>query len=579
MINANKEILQSFFQSNLQYEIPFFQRPYVWKLENWEIFWEHLENEVDEYVAGKNSEHFIGTIITKQKQAKQLGQNIVELIDGQQRLTTVALLLKALEITATGEFANLRKQISGYLWIEDSRGNRSLRIVHSKNDENYFRLVMQAGTIDQLPQADHKIALATDFFVAKVKGFSDEQRDFYLQVLLNKVPIISMLLSAEDDEQEIFDTINSLGVRLTTGELLKNFVFKENELKPHYDDFWGKVFEEDDESIAFWGANKVSGRIVRTNIELLLYCYLIIETGTEVKLEKLFKEYKNWLHGKNSEQKLTFLSELKLYAEIYASFPESTELQEFHFGDHGKRLFYVIESMEMTTIIPLLLYLGKTVKDKSELEKMYILLESYLLRRNVCRLTTKNYNRLVIQIIRDLGKIGCTYLGLESVLLGFQDPTNEFPTDEKFQTAFHNSVLTNAYSRVVLFIIALKHCDTKLHDVKKLNPNSFSVEHMMPKKWEEHWLAPELDDQGKMYRRHQLQTLGNLTLVTRNLNSRMKNAAWDTKKSALKEFSSLQITTGYLERPVWDEMGIYVRADDLVKTAFEIWKGPTQVQP
>ena len=88
MINANKEKLQSFFQGMLQYEIPFFQRPYVWSDENWSVFWEHLQMEVEAHEKGENSEHFIGTIITKQKESRNLSENVVELIDGQQRLTT-----------------------------------------------------------------------------------------------------------------------------------------------------------------------------------------------------------------------------------------------------------------------------------------------------------------------------------------------------------------------------------------------------------------------------------------------------------------------------------------------------------
>ncbi|MFZ4478172.1 MAG: hypothetical protein ACOYPR_23470 [Saprospiraceae bacterium] len=83
-----------------------------------------------------------------------------------------------------------------------------------------------------------------------------------------------MLLAAGDDEQEIFDTINSLGVRLTTGELLKNFIFSDNIIKPLYDTLWEPVFEDDEEQILFWNKPKTSGRIIRTNIEVLLYCYL-----------------------------------------------------------------------------------------------------------------------------------------------------------------------------------------------------------------------------------------------------------------------------------------------------------------
>ena len=99
-----------------------------------------------------------------------------------------------------------------------------------------------------------------------------------------------MLLDKDDDEQEIFDTINSLGVRLTVSELLKNYLFKDKELIEYYEKEWQSVFENDEEQVEFWSTVRSSGRVKRDNIELLLYCVLIIETKKEVRLEKLFSD-------------------------------------------------------------------------------------------------------------------------------------------------------------------------------------------------------------------------------------------------------------------------------------------------
>ena len=169
MINANKEILQSFFQNNIQYEIPFFQRSYVWEEENWQTFWDHLETEVEAYNNGETSEHFIGTIITKQKESQALGEIKVELIDGQQRLTTVAIFLKAIEFTGLDVLKNLKSTIQTLLKFENSRGEEFLRIEHSKHDAPYFKAILNDENLTLLPNQKSNLLLAFNFFVEKLK--------------------------------------------------------------------------------------------------------------------------------------------------------------------------------------------------------------------------------------------------------------------------------------------------------------------------------------------------------------------------------------------------------------------------
>jgi len=149
--------------------------------------------------------------------------------------------------------------------------------------------------------------------------------------MLNNVPAISMMLSPDDDEQEIFDTINSLGVRLTTGELLKNHIFMDAPIRSSFVELWKDVYEGSEDQVEFWNSEKTAGRIIRTNIEVMLYCYLIAKTGQEVLLESLFKEYKAWLNGKSIDERIAFLSELREYAEIYSSFPRESDLSQIGF--------------------------------------------------------------------------------------------------------------------------------------------------------------------------------------------------------------------------------------------------------
>ncbi len=290
MINANKELLKTFYSNNLQYVVPFFQRAYIWDQENWDILWEHINRIADKPEADGKNEHFIGTLITKQRPSSTIGENKLDLIDGQQRLTTFSLLLKAIAAKATGEapYNKLKEKVNELVVFENSKGEKFIRVELSRNDKEYFEAIMFDWDLGVLQNQEHKLLKCYRFFLNKIENHIDEQLDNLKTIILNNVPIISMLLAANDDEQEIFDTINSLGVRLTTGELLKNFIFSDDKLKPHYAELWESVFEEDEEQVLFWNKPKTSGRIVRTNIEVLLYCHLIIQRKTVVELEKLF---------------------------------------------------------------------------------------------------------------------------------------------------------------------------------------------------------------------------------------------------------------------------------------------------
>lgn len=574
MINANKQKLQDFFQGNLQFEIPFFQRAYVWSEDNWNIFWDHLVGEVEAYENGVQSEHFIGTIITKQKENKNLSENIVELIDGQQRLTTITVFLKALADTSMGELPNLRESIESLLWFKDSYSNKHYRMIHSRIDKPNFHQIMEMP--DKLENEENSsIINAYKYFIKKLENYTDNQREMVKQVLLHKIPIISMLLDKDDDEQEIFDTINSLGVRLTIAELLKNYLFKDKELVEYYEEEWQSVFENDEEQVEFWSTVRSSGRVKRDNIELLLYCMLIIETKKEVRLEKLFSEYKLHLKEMDVEEKKQFLLRLNDLANLYLEMPQKEELIEFGFKNQTKRFFHLLENLEITTIFPLILYLYSNISDENELNSCFEILESFIALRQMCKFTTKNYNNLFIQIIRSLDKIKMEKKidsnDLLEILKSFADFGNRMPTKLEVQEAFQNSILSNKQAGAILYTIALKDIDSEYSDTKTLSSKSFSVEHMMPKKWEENWSDVDLDDLSKFKRKQKILTIGNLTLITKNLNSKLRNQSWVNKKQTLKEYSSLKMTTSFLELDTWDEESISDRAKQLCQKALEIW--------
>ncbi len=577
MINATKDKLQSYFQGEMQYVVPFFQRPYVWDEDNWVSLWENIVQIYSDHQAGRDREHFIGTIIVKQKAAQELGQNQYDLIDGQQRLTTICILLKSLRDSCKGQFPKLRDQIGNLLLFENARGDVFVRIRSSRNDLAYFSALIRHSETSALPNQDHKILRAYEYFRSQVASLSDEQIDTIKAVILQKVPVISMLLSSDDDEQVIFDTINSLGVKLTTAELLKNHIFKDERLEHLYTELWEPVFEADETTVTFWDKDKTAGRMVRKNIEVLLYCYLMITTQREIQLDSLYKEYKAWLKDQSDEDKGRFLVDLRRYAEYFADLPEGEQLNEIAYSEHDKRFFHIVENLSITTVYPLILFLYKEVTDEDELRRILRLLEGYLVRRNLCRLTTKNYNNLFISMIRTLARrTESQQISAESVkdiIASFSDETNRCPSDDEVRAAFDESSLSNQNAREILYLIALFQKASPLADVGKLSLSSYSVEHMMPVKWRQNWPIIDGDGRVETARDKAIRTLGNLTLVTRRLNSKLSNAPWAEKTNTLRKHSSLNITTDYLDSDGWDEARICSRAGDLAKLAIEMWPG------
>ena len=561
-----------------QYIIPFFQRPYVWKKEDCETLFEDIMETYEEGKTNSNKEHFIGTIITKINPSSTQMAAKFNLVDGQQRMTTFCLVLKALanSVDKTAEGANyLIKNINSSLYFEDAYGKIHYRIIHNRLDKEWFDLVMKSDsdTDSQIISNANKIVETYLFFRNKFKTFSNEELLAINLTVLHKFPAINMVLDQHDDEQEIFDTINSLGVKLTTSELLKNHIFNDKETQEHYKEFWEDVFETDEETVKFWNIKKTAGRVYRENIDVLLYCYLLIEKEKDVSLEHLFKDYKEWLKDKDFNQKKDFLETLKVYAEIYFSLPSGTALSNLQFSDREKRFFHIIEHLNITTIYPLILFIYKNITDIVEREKCLVLLESYLVRRAVCKLTTKNYNNLFISLIKQLKEDGSASLvdKLAEVLLSYTDETSKFPSDEEFKTGFANSVLTNQYAKEILFIITLYDVNTVLNDVTALSSGAFSVEHIMPKKWQANWKATLTPEQIQQ-RNHKLLTLGNLTIITGNLNSKLRNSAWSVKRDILRDYSSFPLTTRYTGINDWDENEISNRANDLYDKALIIWK-------
>ena len=559
-MEAGKRSITDIFNQGRTLEIPFFQRSYVWTDENWERFFDDMQA-----VAIQNKAYFLGSIILKTRPVS-MGNDIGDwriVVDGQQRLTTITLFCKALcEAQKKPErferiFFNMRDQII---------------LQHNHSDIEIFDAIVR-GNMTKPLMDKHRHSNVLDcynFFKSK----KEELKTLDLDALLSRLYFVGIDLGAEEDEQQIFDTINSLGVSLTTAELLKNELFRRED-ESLYNKTWKETFEKDDDVKAYWDSEVTAGRQHRINIDLFLQSYLLIQSDAHDKylgLSSLFSNYKTFLKDGGIQRHL-FIETLVKYARLYRDNINPDLLnEEIDQKSAIERLNVVVFGLNTTTVVPYILYVLKEVDDNEERDNIFRLLESYLMRRLVCKDTTKNYNNLFASFIRN--KVN-RYKILKDKIEKSEEVTSRFPNDKALTKGFFESKLTNQQTRTVLYLIENAIQSDK--DATVVRPfNEYSVEHVMPKKWRNHWKnlgARDADD-----RDDQVLKLGNLTILTAALNSSIRDADWKTKKNGrgnkkgLENYSAgIKMFKPYLKVEDWNEDVMDERAKELCREATAIW--------
>ena len=567
-MDAGKATISGVFNGSRLLEIPFYQRAYVWGEEQWERFLGDME-----FVTASKRPYFLGSIILKQASSGNTLSEVSEIrtvIDGQQRLTTMVIFFKAL----------CAKNGTNNLFERDfvlETGEVALR--HGKYDRQDFEKVVNATGCEPL-EGSSAITLAYNYFL---KNIDPEKVD--RNTIKSNVQFVCIDLTEGEDEQQIFDTINSLGVRLTTAELLKNYFFnRENEQA--FKECWEDVFEPTAEKREYWEQEVVTGRIKRTLVDLFFDALLQIlvqdkkrGVTTEDKLfysrtSNLFQSYKDFIGRYCNGDKDEILDSMKAYAEVFEStFDPSCCDADIPSTPGVERLNVLIFGLKNSTLIPYMLYVRKNAESSGEESEVYALLESYIVRRMLVQATTKNYNRLFTSLILNEVKDA---EALRKALEANDEATTYMPGDAEVRAAFEESCLYNLQSKGVLYLLE-SAIRPGMSSTALLGFNQYTLEHMMPKKWRNKWGA--LDDEAATRRDRKLLTLGNLAIITHSLNASIRDADWTTKKQGKGYKDGLALCAaglatmaGALEKESWGEGDIAERAEWLADKALEVWR-------
>jgi len=574
-MDAAKKTISDIFNGNRILEIPFFQRAYVWGENQWERLLEDME-----LVTVIKKPYFLGSVILKQQLTStnhQVG-DVRTLIDGQQRLTTLNIFFKvlALKTNSNALFERTFKLVSD-----------ELALWHNHNDIESFQKVLNLTSLEDIEESDN-IIQAYNYFKQKI-----DPNKLDRQTILNNLMFVGIDLGVDEDEQQIFDTINSLGVRLTTAELLKNYFFNRDEID-FYNQYWKNIFESNEETKNYWDREITTGRLKRTFIDLFFYSYLQIkiqESNLKVrtedkveysKVETLFESYKSFIKNyiePNGLTKRDVLEEIKDYANIFKDNFDYDIINKELTADFGiERINAIIFGLDTSTLIPYTLYALKNIPDEDEKKSLFELIESYIMRRMVVKATTKNYNqlftdRLISNKILSKGQFQ-NYIGRSN------DKINFLPNNQELKNGFDNSILVNKQAAGIIYLLESKIRNRSKQATQLLGISKYSLEHLMPKKWENKWPSVSTQEQ-KDFRNRKLKTLGNLAIITQSLNASIRDSNWPTKKSGIKSkkkfglqhySAGIETLAPYLNLQEWNEIEIEKRANDLYEMAIENWK-------
>ena len=556
-------------------------------------------------------------MVLDQKQTPTGHVVVRQVIDGQQRLTTLQIFIAAYRDFCRHHGCDaLAGECDKFLFNTGMMADPEVdkfKVWPTQLDRSQFMDVIASGSHEEVlkrhplrrkpyarkPEARPRMVEAYLFFFAQLTRFflgEDGEEplaaqfplvtrvDECFQTLRNALMVVVIDLQRDDDPQVIFETLNARGEPLLPADLLRNFIFfRVNraglDTEATYKKYWAHFDDE------FWREEVKQGRLTRPRSDLFMQHFLASHQGQDIPIKHLYVEYRHWLETSKpfatvTEELETLSRQGKQFRRIIAPKPD----------DVIYPLCAFLEAYDIRTAYPLLLALLDADLNEGEWREINRILESYLLRRAVCNFTTKNYNKIFLNLTRNLRKDGFSSARLRALLLVQSGESTVWPDDATFREAWMQKPLygpLNSPKIVHLFDrLNQTFMSSKSESVAFAVPPT--VEHIMPQDWLKAWplpdgskgmdalelyTAPETDPRAKASRQREvtLQTLGNLTILSKGLNSAQKNLPWSEKRPEMMKHSLLPINQSLADVLVWDEAAIQKRGEELFKRAAGIW--------
>jgi uncharacterized protein with ParB-like and HNH nuclease domain/predicted transport protein len=562
-MKAVEASLLAFLKKSPQFVIPIYQRTYSWTEKEWRQLWDDIIR------TGTNdaiSAHFIGSIVYVEKGLYQvMSQPSLLVIDGQQRLTTVTLLIAALA-NAIGETEpvdgfSTRKLRHYYLLNPEETGERHYKLVLSQTDKASLSAIVK-GT-QQPKEPSLRVTENFGLFESWIAGFKDN----FAAVCkgLAKLVVVDISLNRDQDNpQLIFESMNSTGRELSQADLIRNFILMglEHELQTRLYELYWRPMEVD------FGQEGYG-----THFDNFMRHYLTVKTGEIPNVREVYEAFKTHARSPAAAQAGVeeLVKDIRIFARYYCAMALSAETDA-----DLKLAFHDLRELKVDVAYPLLLELysdySAGLLPLTDLKAAVRMVEAYVFRRAICAIPTNSMNKTFATFAKTLKKDRY----LESIQANFLllPSYRRFPNDEEFRRDIQFRDLYNFRSRSYW----LRRVEN--HGRKERVPvDEYTIEHIMPQsdndptKVPEVWrveLGPEWERIWKDY----LHTLGNLTLT--GYNSEYSDNSFKDKRDMEGGFrdSPLKLNAGLGQLDAWNEEAIKARAKRLSDTALSVWTAP-----
>lgn len=592
---------QVIFGTHVRYVVPLFQRPYVWNLEDqWQPLWADVANLAERVLEASSTSgplvppHFLGAIVLE-AQAHATGFiSVRHVVDGQQRLTTLQLLLDAAQEVTERHGAGFDAETLRVLVLNQPQVTQHpdevFKVWPTDRDQDAFRMAMTNGVEVPPELSASRIAKAHAYFVEEITNWADSTGDpdkvaarlHALAVALQThLKVVVIDLEPGDNAQVIFETLNHRGAPLLAADLVKNLVFQRAsadglQVETLYDKYWRDLDSD------YWRELISQGRLVRPRIDSFLNYWLTMKLVREAHSDQIFTDFRDHVLAQ-CESLESLLAEIASDAKVFASFDafpaNSVE---------GTFIYRVIDALEMRTVTPLLLWLlrwPETTLPAVERQKVLQAVESWLVRRTLARIKSMGTNTTLLDLLKALDEAGPGMAGAttEAFFATQTADSRLWPDDElvtdRLQAAPVYSGFTRARLRMILE--ALEDDLRSSYGEGQPAPRGLTVEHVLPQKWQPNWPLDSTDPTSVAAREARVHRLGNLTLVSGKLNPAMSNRPWMStdgqgKRDFLLQHSNLKLNaTVVAEHPAaWTELDIDERTSDLTQRLLAIWPRP-----
>ena len=591
--------MEKLFGKTVRYQIPTFQRPYVWRKEDqWQPLWDDVRNTAESYIEDvlsisetnrrksihQSRTHFLGAVVVQQQPfpAGEIESRTV--IDGQQRLTTAQLLLDAVqEVMETRSHIRIARRMSHLVLNHDAfveEDDDSFKVWPTLTDRDAFRHAMHNGLPTKefqgslIVQAHEFFKLEVDHWLAELPEVTDVRADALEKTVAHLLELVVIDLTVDDEPHIIFETLNARGTPLLQSDLIKNMILYQADQMD--------IDSNSDEALQLWNFSDDwwreeirRGRLTDPRIDVFLHYWLTMRGRDEIRPDRVAAEFRRYSeNGAASIEEIA--ADMKRVGVTYRALEDGE-------ANGYETFLYRREVMQAGVLTPVLLWLFSSDMTVEQRKKSVRALESYMVRRMVCRMTTRNYNTLFLRLINELENSGPSSAG-DTVVSYLSEQTahaNVWPDDREVERAFVELPLywslTRGRLRLVLEGIE-EELRTPMAETQEVQ-RGLTIEHIMPQKWQENWPFPvALTDSDEAVARHEnrnriIHSIGNLTLVNPRLNPSLSNAPWPCKRLKLKEHAVFFLNKKLLQEAPdeWDEDAIADRSLQLARLASRVW--------